>query len=173
MPDEGRPGAVVVVELGSVAEAAAQITECERRWVDVPIIAVAPVTIGRDVTDLVSRGALGVVSACETEDWIAHAIEAARARKPFTSPAVAAIAVDEMFSRVNGRPRERVSVSLTARENELLGLICAGKTDRETAGELGISLHTVRTHRTKIKQKIGVRTVADLVRKTLELRLLP
>ena len=53
---------------------------------------------------------------------------------------------------------------LTPREQGVLGLILAGKRNREAAAELGVSSKTVEAHRGHIMRKMGVRSLAELVR---------
>lgn len=60
--------------------------------------------------------------------------------------------------------RETVKVYLTPREREVLSLIGAGKTTREIADSLTVSVKTVETHRSRIKEKMGLRTHAELTR---------
>jgi DNA-binding CsgD family transcriptional regulator len=50
---------------------------------------------------------------------------------------------------------------LTAREVEVLGLIASGRTSREIANDLVISVHTVERHITHVYQKIGARGRAE------------
>ena len=56
------------------------------------------------------------------------------------------------------------SDSLTAREIEVLQLICAGKSNREIAAVLDLSANTVAVHRANIMNRLGVHKTADLVR---------
>jgi len=56
---------------------------------------------------------------------------------------------------------------LTARESEVLRLICRGATNKEGALQLQISPRTVESHRAKIMRKFGARNAADLLRKVL------
>ena len=53
---------------------------------------------------------------------------------------------------------------LTARERDVLEGIARGLTNKEIAGELGISHRTVETHRESLMRKLGIRTVAGLTR---------
>jgi DNA-binding NarL/FixJ family response regulator len=53
---------------------------------------------------------------------------------------------------------------LTAREREVLVGIAQGRTNKEIAGELGISHRTVETHRESLMRKLQIRTVAELTR---------
>lgn len=58
--------------------------------------------------------------------------------------------------------------SLTAREVEVLVLVAQGMTNREIAGQLGISPRTVETHRERVMAKLRIRTVAGLTRFVVE-----
>jgi FixJ family two-component response regulator len=53
---------------------------------------------------------------------------------------------------------------LTPREFEVFRLVIAGLLNKEIGAELGVSLRTIKTHRTRVMQKIGVVSVAELVR---------
>jgi FixJ family two-component response regulator len=54
--------------------------------------------------------------------------------------------------------------SLTAREREIMALVTAGLMNKQVAGQLGLSEITVKIHRGHVMRKMGVRTLADLVR---------
>jgi FixJ family two-component response regulator len=54
--------------------------------------------------------------------------------------------------------------SLTPREREIMALVTMGLMNKQVAGELGLSEITVKIHRGHIMRKMGVRTLADLVR---------
>ena len=58
---------------------------------------------------------------------------------------------------------------LTSREREVLMLVIDGKASKVIARELNISVKTVDVHRTKIKEKMGVSSIAMLVREVLHL----
>ena len=58
--------------------------------------------------------------------------------------------------------------SLTQREREVLGLIVAGKLNKQIADQLGISIKTVEVHRSRVMEKMGAASVAELVRLTLK-----
>src|ERR1700709_2243817 len=58
-------------------------------------------------------------------------------------------------------------VNLTARERQVLGLVVAGRTNKVIAYELTISPRTVENHRSRIMEKLRVRSVAELVRLAL------
>jgi DNA-binding CsgD family transcriptional regulator len=53
---------------------------------------------------------------------------------------------------------------LSARELDVFRLIAAGRETREIAKALGITVHTVDTHKERIKSKLGLRTATELTR---------
>jgi RNA polymerase sigma factor (sigma-70 family) len=58
--------------------------------------------------------------------------------------------------------------SLTQREREVLDLVVAGKLNKQIADELGISIKTVEVHRSRVMQKMGANSVAELVQFALK-----
>jgi two-component system response regulator FixJ len=56
---------------------------------------------------------------------------------------------------------------ITTREGQVLNCLIVGKTNKETARDLGISPKTVEVHRARLKEKLGAHTTAELVRKAL------
>jgi RNA polymerase sigma factor (sigma-70 family) len=60
---------------------------------------------------------------------------------------------------------ERLS-KLTDREHQVLQLLLEGKLNKEIAGELGLSRRTVEVHRSRIREKMQARGIADLIRMT-------
>ena len=59
--------------------------------------------------------------------------------------------------------RQRYS-SLTPREGEVMAHVVAGQLNKQVAGDLGIGEHTIKVHRARVMQKMGVESLADLVR---------
>ena len=66
----------------------------------------------------------------------------------------------------------RGGVKLSARERELVTLVAQGRTDAQIAGQLYISIRTVRSHLDRIRDKTGCRRRADLTRLALAAGLL-
>ena len=62
--------------------------------------------------------------------------------------------------------------SLTTREREVLIAIARGRTNKEIAGDLGISVRTVESHRETLMKKLGVRGAASLTRFAIDSGLL-
>jgi RNA polymerase sigma factor (sigma-70 family) len=86
-------------------------------------------------------------------------------------------AVEEAFSvqreksakEMNRDYADRLIESLTPRESQVMGMVVAGRHNREIAAELNISPRTVEVHKARVMDKLGVRNVADLVRMSMQL----
>ncbi|MBS1161888.1 MAG: regulatory protein, LuxR:Response regulator receiver [Proteobacteria bacterium] len=59
---------------------------------------------------------------------------------------------------------------LTQRENEVMQLVVAGKLNKQIADQLNISMKTVEAHRARVMEKMGVRTLAELVKAVMSLK---
>jgi DNA-binding NarL/FixJ family response regulator len=94
----------------------------------------------------------------------------------FSTPAALGLSGAESVRPEAQSPGPRVDAAgasaalevLTAREREVLDGIARGLTNKEIAGELGISHRTVETHRESLMRKLGIRTVAGLTRFVLD-----
>ena len=121
------------------------------------------------VLESVRAGANGYLRKDSSPAEIRQAIHAVCAGDSFFSPPVArhlAAAVQD-----SSRPSGNLA-ALTARERDVLIRVASGRTNRETAAELGISVRTVETHRDSLMRKLGIHTVAELTRFALEHRLI-
>jgi FixJ family two-component response regulator len=94
--------------------------------------------------------------------------------KPFDQTALKAL-VDRMLGEArvraaeneNRRLSEALMGKLTAREQQVLERIVAGRLNKQIADDLGISIKTVEAHRANIMDKLNANTVADLMRTVL------
>ncbi|NKB81569.1 MAG: hypothetical protein GKS05_06740 [Nitrospirales bacterium] len=77
----------------------------------------------------------------------------------------------ETESPLPGHPEEEYS--LTARQKEILRLVAQGHTNREIGAQLDISVRTVEVHRFNLMRRLNVRNVAQLLRQSMTLRLIP
>src|SRR5246127_3392039 len=70
--------------------------------------------------------------------------------------------------RERARIKERLE-SLTAREREVLDLVTSGKPNKIMAADLGVSQRTVEIHRSRVMEKMGASSLAQLVRMIMDL----
>ena len=116
--------------------------------------------IVREVLEVGARGFL--LKSDAARDLIA-AVEALQWRTTFFTSSVAEMVLDGYLNR--GPDLERpVKERLTPREREVVQLLAEGKTSKEVAVVLNLSVKTAETHRTNVMRKLNLHSVADLVR---------
>ena len=115
------------------------------------------------VTEMLKSGASGyLLKDCAFEE-LARAIRAVVAGKIYLSPTISGVVVDDYLHRLSKVDFSDSEV-LTSREREILQLIAEGKSTKQIALELHISVKTVETHRRKIMNKLDIHTVAELTK---------
>ncbi|HVN06554.1 MAG TPA: response regulator transcription factor [Bryobacteraceae bacterium] len=91
------------------------------------------------------------------------AVHALTEGKSFFSPAISKILVEDYMRQLESRGAEDTYELLTNREREILQLLAEGRTNKEVANMLNLSLYTVETHRTHILQKLNLHSVPELI----------
>ena len=112
----------------------------------------------RLIGQLFEAGARSFIRKVDASKLLVQAIQSAAQHKPFFTPEVSAV----LFSRFMDGDRE--SGTLTTREREIIRLIAEGKSNKEAADVLGISIRTTEAHRAAIMRKLQLGSTADLVR---------
>ncbi len=108
-------------------------------------------------------GARAYLLKDSAEGDLINAIRAVNQRKAFFSPAISKMLVDDYVRRLQQRGVEDSYELLTTREREILQLLAEGKSNKEVATILNLSLHTVETHRGNILQKLNLHSVPELI----------
>jgi DNA-binding NarL/FixJ family response regulator len=103
----------------------------------------------------------GYLLKTDEPEELLSALRAVGSGKRFLSPSIAPIVIRQLNQprSIDGR-----GVILTQREREVIRLIGQGESAKEIAAKLGISPKTAQVHRDNLKQKLGLRTTADMVR---------
>ena len=117
----------------------------------------------RYVTRAARAGAIGYLLKDSAEEDLIKAVRAVRDGKSFFSPAVARTLLDSYAREVRSRPIEDRYDLLSVRERQVYQLVAEGKTNKEVAQLLDLSVHTVETHRIRVMEKLDVHSVAELV----------
>jgi len=110
------------------------------------------------------EGAAGYLTKERTPQDLVEAIRKVTRGGTYVSPTLA----EHLAASLDGRRPAVAHEALSDREYEVLRLIGAGKTVGEIAVQLTLSPKTVSTYRTRILQKLGLRTSAELIRYALQ-----
>jgi RNA polymerase sigma factor (sigma-70 family) len=92
-----------------------------------------------------------------------NAIRAVSEGKASFSPAISKMLVENYMREMQEREVEDSYELLTTREREILQMLAEGKTNKEVAAILNLSLYTVETHRSNILQKLNLHSVPELI----------
>jgi len=110
-----------------------------------------------------TAGARGYILKETAEDEVVAAVQAAARNKSYFSPSIAATLVDDYLRQIRERGFTDSYDLLTGREREILQLLAEGKSNKEVASALNLSVYTVDTHRSRIMQKLDLHNTAELV----------
>jgi DNA-binding NarL/FixJ family response regulator len=112
------------------------------------------------VQEVLAAGALGYILKDDADRNLIAAVDALRRHKPFLSSRVSEAALS-----AGGQDGDRTSRSrLSPRQREILQLLAEGKSNKEVAAVLGISVKTAETHRANIMLKLNFHSITELVR---------
>ena len=122
------------------------------------------------VLQALRAGAVGYLLKDAATGELELALRSVMRGESWFSPAVSRQVVEGYVQRVGG---ESAADVLTARQREVLRLVAGGKSTKEIAYDLNLSVKTVETHRAQIMERLGIRDVAGLVRYALRTGLVP
>jgi DNA-binding NarL/FixJ family response regulator len=110
-----------------------------------------------------SAGARAYLLKDATDEDLIPAVRTVSAGKPFFSPAVAGVLVDDYVRQLQTRGLTDSYHLLTDREKEVLQLLAEGRSNKEVASILNLGLSTVETHRGNLMQKLNLHNTAEIV----------
>lgn len=133
----------------------------------VPGVRVLVLTMHADeayVTQILHAGATGYLLKDSADVDLLQAVSAVAVGKSFFSPAIARLMLDDYVKQRSGEPGviDRYE-SLSDREREVFQVIAEGKSNKEIAALLFISVSTVETHRARIMEKLDIHSAAEIV----------
>jgi two-component system nitrate/nitrite response regulator NarL len=114
------------------------------------------------VSQALSAGADGYLSKDSEEAELILAVEAVHRGNPFISPKVAGSLLQRHGSNAPGAPAATRLDSLTAREREVFQLLALGKSNKEIARALSMSLGTAKKHRENLQRKLNCHSTAEM-----------
>jgi two-component system, NarL family, response regulator NreC len=98
-----------------------------------------------------------------TDEDLLPAVRAVASGKPFFSPAVTSLLVEDYVRTLQKRGLNDSYHLLTDREKEVLHLLAEGRSNKEVATLLDLGLSTVETHRGNLMQKLNLHNTAEIV----------
>jgi two-component system response regulator NreC len=132
-----------------------------------PGIAVVALTIHEDQQyffEMLQAGADGYVPKRAASEDLIKAIRAAFSGEVFIYPSLAKVLVTDFLTQAAEEKTKESVNGITAREQEVLEMLAAGKTNEEIAVVLSISKHTVARHRENLMRKLGLHSRSELVK---------
>jgi len=155
---------VLVMDIGMPSlngiEAAAQVTKGN------PEAAIVMLSMHSDesyVLRALKAGAKGYLLKDSAEADLIRAVRAVAEGKSFFSPAVSKVLLDDYVRKLKRSGTEDPYDLLTPREREVLQLVAEGKSNKEVAQLLNLSVYTVETHRSNIMEKLNLHGVPELI----------
>jgi len=112
--------------------------------------------------NVLQAGARGYLLKSDADQSLIAAVESLRQHKPFLTSTVTEFVLDDYMRRADALDEGLPTV--TAREREIIQLLAEGKSNKETASTLGISVKTVEAHRANVMRKLHLRSISELVR---------
>jgi DNA-binding NarL/FixJ family response regulator len=115
--------------------------------------------------EIVDTGARGYVLKSDASTDLLNAVEALANRRSFFPTSAARILIDGFRNPGSAtKPSILIRKTLSARQREVVQLLAEGKSSKEVAVILGISVKTADTHRAQIMRKLEIHSVIELVR---------
>ncbi len=117
------------------------------------------------IRDILEAGVRGYIVKSDSDRDLAIAVETLANHKPFFTPRATEVMLTNFNEgKTKADPPETMRDRLTSREREIVQLLAEGKSSKEVASSLNISVKTAETHRANIMRKLQLHTVSELVR---------
>lgn len=129
----------------------------------VKVIALSMHSDRKFVREMLSAGASGYMLKDSAFEELGKAISTVNDNQTYLSPGVADTVVKDYLGKIVAS-NSKSSLVLTSREREVLQLFAEGKTTKEIASLLFVSIKTIETHRRLIMDKLGLNSIAELTK---------
>ena len=110
-----------------------------------------------------AAGARAYLLKDATDEDLLPAVRAVASGRPFFSPAVTSLLVEDYVRTLQQRGLNDSYHLLTDREKEVLYLLAEGRSNKEAATLLDLGLSTIETHRANLMQKLNLHNTAEIV----------
>ena len=127
------------------------------------------------VTEAFRVGVEGYVLKTSVADELLFAVKTVLEGCTYISPVVAQGLVTQALGASTGTPKQPASiptVTLSLRQREVLQLVAEGKSNKEIASAINVTVKTIEFHKARISKELGVRTTAELTKQAISLGLI-
>lgn len=115
------------------------------------------------VREVLEAGARGYLLKSDAGRDLVSALEALQLNKTFFTTKISEMVLASFLNSRTMEPTPSNALGLTSREREVIQLVAEGKSTKEVAVTLGLSVKTADTHRSNLMRKLGVHSVSELV----------
>jgi len=127
------------------------------------VIALSMHSDRRFVLQMLKAGASGYLLKDSAFEELELAIQTVMSGQPYLSPKITDVVIKEYIHNIPSNEATAFS-ALTIREREVLQLLAEGKTTRQIATHLNISVKTIETHRQQVMDKLNMHSIAELTK---------
>ena len=131
------------------------------------VVAVSGYCDSRYTREMLKAGATGIVLKESAFEELASALRAVVENKVYLSPSLSDAVLQDLARGAANGDGGTVFDKLSPREREVLQLMSEGKSTKQIAMHLHVSIKTVETHRKNLMDKLGIDTVAELTKYAL------
>lgn len=135
------------------------LVQIHRHYPEVAVIILTGMTDGQHVRSALRQGAAGFIAKDAEPAELGAALRAVERKHIYLSPSVSHKAVERRAGQ-----RMEDGVDLTPRQRQVLQMISRGKSTKEIAGLMGVSIKTVETHRARLMESLGLYGTNALMR---------
>lgn len=161
--EEHRPD-LLIVDIGMPKLSGIEVTARAQKLARPPGVIILSVHGDESyIMRALAAGARAYLLKSATDEDLIPAVRAVSAGKPFFSPAVTAVMVEDFVRQLRQRGLSDTYHLLTDREKEVLQLLAEGRANKEVATLLDLGLSTVETHRANLMQKLNLHNTAEIV----------
>ncbi len=129
----------------------------------VKVIALSMHSSRKLITEMLSAGASGYLLKHSALEELGKAIEAVTNNQTYLSPKITGTVVKDYLRCIEDKDSSALP-ALTTREREVLQLFAEGKTTKQIASRLHVSISTVESHRKQIMDKLNLHSIAELTK---------
>ncbi len=131
---------------------------------EIKVIALSMHNDKRFITRALGAGAQGYILKECAFDELSDAIHTIMSNQIYLSKTITSIVIKDYLEKIDVASNVKTVGVLSARENEVLQLIAEGKSSKEIASDMYLSIKTIETYRKHIMDKLEIHTVAELTK---------